>query len=174
MAADTIFEGGQPSNPNIKAIVNPEHKPDTLVLTDCHRAVQVLMNLLANAPHLASENAGEAPYDMQPQANAAAAGVELPEAQEYNVLHAFGNANATESERIAYGQVEGQRGAEVAHIIVAFLACIVRCVDAYAEVAAYAYGNSSQVPYSEQFYVGGANSVRAFTVRSIGPGSPAL
>ncbi len=37
--------------------------------------------------------------------------------------------------------------------------------------AAYAYGNSSQVPYSEQFYAGGANSVRAFTVRSIGPGS---
>lgn len=37
--------------------------------------------------------------------------------------------------------------------------------------AAYAYGNSSQVPYSEQFYCGGANSVRAFTVRSIGPGS---
>ncbi len=36
--------------------------------------------------------------------------------------------------------------------------------------AAHAYGNSSQVPYSEQFYVGGANSVRAFTVRSIGPG----
>lgn len=36
---------------------------------------------------------------------------------------------------------------------------------------AHAYGNSSQVPYSEQFYVGGANSVRAFTVRSIGPGS---
>lgn len=37
--------------------------------------------------------------------------------------------------------------------------------------AAHAYGNSSQVPYAEQFYVGGANSVRAFTVRSIGPGS---
>ena len=37
--------------------------------------------------------------------------------------------------------------------------------------AAHAYGNSTQVPYSEQFYVGGANSVRAFTVRSIGPGS---
>lgn len=37
--------------------------------------------------------------------------------------------------------------------------------------AAHAYGNSSQVPYSEQFYVGGANSVRAFAVRSIGPGS---
>lgn len=37
--------------------------------------------------------------------------------------------------------------------------------------AAHAYGNSSQVPYSEQFYCGGANSVRAFTVRSIGPGS---
>ena len=44
----------------------------------------------------------------------------------------------------------------------------------YSRVAcgvAHAYGNSSQVPYSEQFYVGGANSVRAFTVRSLGPGS---
>lgn len=37
--------------------------------------------------------------------------------------------------------------------------------------AAHAYGNATQVPYSEQFYVGGANSIRAFTVRSIGPGS---
>ena len=36
---------------------------------------------------------------------------------------------------------------------------------------AHAYGNGHEVPYSEQFYVGGANSVRAFTVRSIGPGS---
>lgn len=37
--------------------------------------------------------------------------------------------------------------------------------------AAHAYGNSTQVPYAEQFYCGGANSVRAFTVRSLGPGS---
>lgn len=37
--------------------------------------------------------------------------------------------------------------------------------------AAHAYGNSRQVPYAEQFYVGGANSIRAFTVRSLGPGS---
>ena len=35
---------------------------------------------------------------------------------------------------------------------------------------AYAYGNALVVPYSEQFYVGGANSIRAFTIRSIGPG----
>ena len=33
------------------------------------------------------------------------------------------------------------------------------------------YGNSSMVPLSEKFYVGGANSVRAFAVRSIGPGA---
>lgn len=32
------------------------------------------------------------------------------------------------------------------------------------------YGNATQAPYSDQFYVGGANSVRAFTVRTIGPG----
>ena len=35
---------------------------------------------------------------------------------------------------------------------------------------AHAYGNSNQVPYTEQFYIGGANSVRAFAVRSVGPG----
>lgn len=34
----------------------------------------------------------------------------------------------------------------------------------------WAYGNSTSAPYSEQFYVGGANSIRAFTVRSVGPG----
>ncbi len=33
------------------------------------------------------------------------------------------------------------------------------------------YCNSTIPPYSEQFYVGGANSIRAFTVRSLGPGS---
>ena len=32
------------------------------------------------------------------------------------------------------------------------------------------YGNSTAAPFSEMFYVGGANSLRAFTVRSIGPG----
>ena len=37
--------------------------------------------------------------------------------------------------------------------------------------AEHAYGNSREVPYLEQFYIGGANSIRAFTVRSIGPGS---
>lgn len=35
----------------------------------------------------------------------------------------------------------------------------------------FAYGNSEVAPYSEQFYVGGANSIRAFTIRSIGPGN---
>lgn len=37
--------------------------------------------------------------------------------------------------------------------------------------AGYAYGNSKVLPYSEQFNIGGANSIRAFTIRSIGPGS---
>ena len=35
----------------------------------------------------------------------------------------------------------------------------------------YGYGNSSALPFSEKFYVGGANSVRAFAVRSLGPGA---
>lgn len=34
----------------------------------------------------------------------------------------------------------------------------------------WCYGNSSYAPYSEEFYVGGANSLRAFNVRGIGPG----
>ena len=37
--------------------------------------------------------------------------------------------------------------------------------------AGHAYSNSTVMPYSEQFYIGGANSIRAFTVRSLGPGS---
>jgi len=35
----------------------------------------------------------------------------------------------------------------------------------------FCYGNSSEPPFSEMFYVGGANSIRAFAVRSIGPGA---
>ncbi len=37
--------------------------------------------------------------------------------------------------------------------------------------AIHSYGNSEYAPYSEQFYIGGTNSLRAFTVRSVGPGS---
>ena len=33
------------------------------------------------------------------------------------------------------------------------------------------YGNSNEAPFSEEFYVGGANSIRAFAIREIGPGS---
>ena len=35
----------------------------------------------------------------------------------------------------------------------------------------FSFGNSSEAPFSEAFYVGGANSIRAFPVRSIGPGA---
>ncbi|MCD8193517.1 MAG: BamA/TamA family outer membrane protein, partial [Tannerellaceae bacterium] len=35
----------------------------------------------------------------------------------------------------------------------------------------YSYGNARVSPFSEQFYIGGANSIRAFTIRTIGPGS---
>ena len=34
----------------------------------------------------------------------------------------------------------------------------------------WSYGNATTAPYTEQFYVGGANSVRAFAARNIGPG----
>ena len=37
--------------------------------------------------------------------------------------------------------------------------------------AMWSYGNSSYAPYSEMFYVGGANDIRAFAARAIGPGS---
>jgi outer membrane protein assembly factor BamA len=35
----------------------------------------------------------------------------------------------------------------------------------------YSYGNSTVMPYIEQFYSGGASSLRAFTARSVGPGT---
>ena len=34
----------------------------------------------------------------------------------------------------------------------------------------YSFGNAETTPYIEQFYVGGANSIRAFNARAIGPG----
>ncbi len=37
--------------------------------------------------------------------------------------------------------------------------------------AVWSYGNSTMAPYSDLFTVGGANSIRAFGVRTIGPGS---
>jgi outer membrane protein assembly factor BamA len=37
--------------------------------------------------------------------------------------------------------------------------------------AAIGYGNSVTVPYSEQFFIGGASSIRAFRIRGLGPGS---
>lgn len=46
------------------------------------------------------------------------------------------------------------------HIATRFMAGVIK-----------SYGNSDYAPYSEQFYIGGANSLRAFTVRTIGPGS---
>lgn len=35
----------------------------------------------------------------------------------------------------------------------------------------YSYGNSEEPPFSETFYAGGANSIRSFGVRRIGPGA---
>lgn len=35
----------------------------------------------------------------------------------------------------------------------------------------FAYGNSTEMPYIKQFFIGGTNSIRAFRARSIGPGS---
>ena len=38
----------------------------------------------------------------------------------------------------------------------------------------FSYGNSFEAPFSEEFYVGGANSIRAFSMRDIGPGAFSL
>jgi outer membrane protein assembly factor BamA len=37
--------------------------------------------------------------------------------------------------------------------------------------SAIAYGNSVVAPYNEQFFIGGSSSVRAFRIRTLGPGS---
>ena len=35
----------------------------------------------------------------------------------------------------------------------------------------FSYGNSDEMPFIKQFFIGGTNSIRAFRARSIGPGS---
>ena len=45
-----------------------------------------------------------------------------------------------------------------------------RLVTRLAAGIVYSYGNSDVAPYSDQFFVGGANSIRAFTIRTVGPG----
>ena len=42
---------------------------------------------------------------------------------------------------------------------------------AHLDRAAHAYGTSQEVPYSEQFYIGGANFIRAFNCSLDRPGS---
>ncbi|WP_448703024.1 BamA/TamA family outer membrane protein [Mucilaginibacter sp. AW1-3] len=37
--------------------------------------------------------------------------------------------------------------------------------------AGFTYGNSTIMPYSQQFFIGGSNSLRGFRARSVGPGS---
>jgi outer membrane protein insertion porin family len=37
--------------------------------------------------------------------------------------------------------------------------------------SAIAYGNSNIAPYAEQFFIGGSSSIRAFRIRTLGPGS---
>jgi len=37
--------------------------------------------------------------------------------------------------------------------------------------AGVAYGNSQEMPYTKQYFVGGSNSLRAFRIRGLGPGS---
>lgn len=37
--------------------------------------------------------------------------------------------------------------------------------------AGYGYGNSDRMPFIKQFFIGGANSLRAFRARSLGPGT---
>lgn len=58
---------------------------------------------------------------------------------------------------VRWYQALGRKGAQLAMRVLAS--------------SAWAYGNSSTVPYVKQFFSGGTNSLRAFRARSMGPGT---
>ncbi|MDE6464351.1 MAG: HAMP domain-containing histidine kinase [Muribaculaceae bacterium] len=64
LAIDTVFGGPATAKPDIEVVFNPHKRPDISVLTDSHRAVQVLSNLLANAQKFTEK--GKITVDFEP------------------------------------------------------------------------------------------------------------
>lgn len=49
LALDNVFEKEKSAKPGVTVLFNTSHRPDTTVVTDSQRVVQVLINLLSNA-----------------------------------------------------------------------------------------------------------------------------
>ncbi|MGB0886190.1 MAG: BamA/TamA family outer membrane protein [Chitinophagales bacterium] len=93
-----------------------------------------------------------------------------------NFIHAFaGMINANNTKKVPY-KIFGKEYAMFARFegnIVHYYKIGIHSefVSRFNGGIAIPYGNSQVVPYFQQFFVGGANSVRAFRLRALGPGT---
>lgn len=94
------------------------------------------------------------------------------------------SGNVTSGLFAAFGQPFGKRDKKLFGVPFAqFIKCTAEFRDAFKlgrrsylatrvmVGAVYSYGNSTTAPYNDLFSVGGANSIRAFAVRGVGPGA---
>ena len=64
LAIMNLFEKGQPANPELKLVFNPDQKPDAIIDVDGAHVSQILMNLLKNAERFTSKGSITLDFDV--------------------------------------------------------------------------------------------------------------
>lgn len=96
LAIDTIFEKGQPANPEVELIFNPRNQPDVNVTTDRHRTAQIIMNMLANAGKFTESGSITLDYEVEGDrvtVSVTDTGIGIPRGREEEIFLRFRQLN---------------------------------------------------------------------------------